>query len=69
MLREYPLVTVEVFDAVLAFAIHGFVEFFPDPRAPIDCVPVVGVDVVKDDGKHLGAGPHGCGGFPVWSRA
>jgi len=61
--------TVEVFDAVLALAVDGFVKLFPDGGALSERVPVVSVDVGNDDGEHLGVGANGGGGFAVFTRA
>jgi len=69
VLGKDPAMTIEVFDAVLALAVNGFMELFPDEGTLPYGVVVMSVDVGNDNGEHLSVGADGSGGFAVGPRA
>ncbi len=46
---------IQILDAVLPFAVDGFVEVLPDSRSLLLCNCVVSLDVRDHDREHLGS--------------
>lgn len=74
VLGEEPAVPVEVKDAVLALSVDGLVQFLDYHCALLAGSGVVGVDagwvdVIQENGEHLGAGTGDGGTFAAFSRA